>query len=213
MNLDTGTLRVRRVWDHGERRFIEAKSQAGNRTVPIVARLAAVLSDHRLLIDHQPGRLFPARADPSRPVAQNVRTSRMKRLWSEAKLSGLTSRGEAHSRVVVHRVRHERQTVSTFMGHANISVTLDRYGHLFPGAENEARGLLDRYLDAQGARSGGQASTICIRNQARLAGGAILGATSSRGGLWLGGSRGRRSVGRSCRTAAGLAPGRQSDRV
>jgi integrase len=33
------------------------------------------------------------------------------------------------------------------MGHANISITLDRYGHLMPGNEEEAAGLLDAYLE------------------------------------------------------------------
>jgi hypothetical protein len=32
------------------------------------------------------------------------------------------------------------------MGHASISITLDRYGHLMPGNEEEATGLLDAYL-------------------------------------------------------------------
>ena len=31
------------------------------------------------------------------------------------------------------------------MGHANISITLDRYGHLMPGNEDEAAALLDRF--------------------------------------------------------------------
>jgi integrase len=31
------------------------------------------------------------------------------------------------------------------MGHANFSITLDRYGHLMPGNEAEAAGLLDAY--------------------------------------------------------------------
>jgi hypothetical protein len=38
------------------------------------------------------------------------------------------------------------------MGHANISITLDRYGHLMPGNEDEAAGLLDAYLKAQRER-------------------------------------------------------------
>lgn len=38
------------------------------------------------------------------------------------------------------------KSLSTFMGHANISITLDRYGHLMPGSEDEAAGLLDDYL-------------------------------------------------------------------
>ena len=41
------------------------------------------------------------------------------------------------------------KALSTFMGHTNISITLNRYGHLMPGSEQEAAGLLDTYLDAQ----------------------------------------------------------------
>jgi hypothetical protein len=32
------------------------------------------------------------------------------------------------------------------MGHATIAITMDRYGHLMPGAEDEAAALLDSYL-------------------------------------------------------------------
>ena len=32
------------------------------------------------------------------------------------------------------------------MGQAGIATTLDRYGHLMPGNEDEAAGLLDAYL-------------------------------------------------------------------
>jgi integrase len=39
------------------------------------------------------------------------------------------------------------KALSTFMGHASITVTLDRYGHLFPGSEDEAAGMLDAYLE------------------------------------------------------------------
>jgi hypothetical protein len=35
----------------------------------------------------------------------------------------------------------------TYMGHANISITLDRYGHLMPDNEDEAAGLLHAYLE------------------------------------------------------------------
>ena len=38
------------------------------------------------------------------------------------------------------------KALSTYMGHANICITLDRYGHLMPGNEDEAAGLLDTYL-------------------------------------------------------------------
>ncbi len=40
------------------------------------------------------------------------------------------------------------KTVSTYMGHAGVSITLDRYGHLMPVNAAEAAGLLDAYLEA-----------------------------------------------------------------
>jgi hypothetical protein len=33
------------------------------------------------------------------------------------------------------------------MGHASVTITFDLYGHLMPGSEEEAAGLLDTLLD------------------------------------------------------------------
>ncbi len=41
------------------------------------------------------------------------------------------------------------KALSTFMGHASIAITLDRYGHLMPGSGAEAAGLLDAYLKSE----------------------------------------------------------------
>jgi integrase len=38
------------------------------------------------------------------------------------------------------------KALSTFMGHASITITLDRYGHLLPGSIAEAATLLDAFL-------------------------------------------------------------------
>jgi len=57
--------------------------------------------------------------------------------------------------ITLHECRHtfaslmiaagvNAKALSTYMGHATI--TLDRYGHLMPGNEAEAAGLLDTYL-------------------------------------------------------------------
>ena len=35
---------------------------------------------------------------------------------------------------------------AVYMGHASITITLDRYGHLLPGNEHEAAELLDQWL-------------------------------------------------------------------
>ena len=38
------------------------------------------------------------------------------------------------------------KAVSVYMGHASVTFTFDRYGHLMPGNEAEAAQLLDGYL-------------------------------------------------------------------
>ena len=58
------------------------------------------------------------------------------------------------------------KALSTFMGHANISITMDRYGHLMPGSEEEAAALLDSYLQAQQQRA---------EEAARMHGGCLTG--------------------------------------
>jgi integrase len=83
-------------------------------------------------------------------------------------------------RITPHACRHtfaslmiaagvNAKALSTFMGHAKISITLDRYGHLMPGSEAEAAELLDAYLEAQQKRA---------EESARAAGGALSGAQS-----------------------------------
>jgi hypothetical protein len=39
------------------------------------------------------------------------------------------------------------------MGHATVAITLDRYGHLMPGSEDEAARLLDAYLAVERERA------------------------------------------------------------
>ena len=45
------------------------------------------------------------------------------------------------------------KALATYMGHASISITLDRYGHLLPGNEAEAAELLDALLEQDWSRS------------------------------------------------------------
>ncbi len=60
--------------------------------------------------------------------------------------------------ITLHECRHtfaslmiaagvNAKALSTYMGHANIAITFDRYGHLMPGNEEQAAGLLDAYLE------------------------------------------------------------------
>ncbi len=56
------------------------------------------------------------------------------------------------------------KALSTYMGHANIGITLDRYGHLMPGNEEEAAGLLDAYLARAAHRAGQQGAASKVPN-------------------------------------------------
>jgi len=64
--------------------------------------------------------------------------------------------------VTLHEARHTYasfmiaagvKALQTFMGHANVSVTLDLYAHLLPSSEAEAGGLLEAFL-ARGRAAG-----------------------------------------------------------
>jgi len=89
-----------------------------------------------------------------RPFAGEKLSERADKAWNAAGLD----------RITLHECRHpfaslmiaagvNAKALSTFMGHANISITLDRYGHLMPGSEAEAADLLDAYLAAERKRS------------------------------------------------------------
>ena len=40
---------------------------------------------------------------------------------------------------------------STYIGHSSIQITYDRYGHLMPGNEEKAAGMLDAHLGGAAA--------------------------------------------------------------
>lgn len=46
------------------------------------------------------------------------------------------------------------RALSAYMGHSSIMIAVDRYGHLFPGNEEEAAELLDAYLERLRASCG-----------------------------------------------------------
>lgn len=89
--------------------------------MPIIDKLARLLADHFVLLDHTgEGLLFPSTNNhEGRHTFASIGIA-----------AGLNPK-----------------TLSTYLGHATIAITLDRYGHLMPGSEVEARAMLDAYLD------------------------------------------------------------------
>jgi integrase len=139
-----GVISIEQAWDD-KAGPIEPKL-GSRRKVPIPAVLRLHLLEHRMRTGHSEGLVFGRTAE--RPFCPTSVSKRAREAWEVAELKGLT----------LHECRHtfasfaiaagaNAKTLSTYMGHANISIPLDRYGHLMPGSEQEFAGLLAAYLD------------------------------------------------------------------
>jgi integrase len=146
VDLQNNVITVARSWDM-KAGPVEPKSQAGRRTVPIASVLRVLLLAQRIRTGRGEGLVFGRSAE--RPFEPVTLAERAARAWKKAGLVGIT----------LHECRHtfaslmiaagvSAKALSTYMGHASVTITLDRYGHLFPGNEEEAAGLLDSYLES-----------------------------------------------------------------
>jgi integrase len=154
IDLATGVIRVERGWDEVEGE-IAPKSRQGRRKVPTPAALR----------DHLDAYL------PDPPATGRIFTN-----WRESYDRGRAVLGDGAP--TLHECRHgyaslmiaagvNVKALSTFMGHANIRITLDQYGHLLPAAEDEAAGLLDAFLARQ--LGGAEAEPTATRTATHLA--------------------------------------------
>ena len=122
------------------------KSNAGRRWVPITPLLRDYVIDHRLATGRDQGLVFGRDGDA--PFEPRALTGRADTRWRKAKLDRITLHACRHSFAsLMIAAGVNAKALSVFMGHANISITLDRYGHLMPGSEGEAAGMLDTYLE------------------------------------------------------------------
>jgi integrase len=146
IDLPCGLIRVRRSYDSKARRFVAPKSKAGTRTVPMFGRLKAILAEHKLRAGRTAGLVFGR--DGETPVDTRALARRVETACKRAGVSpyGLHAcRHGAASLMIAAGVN--AKALSNFIGHGSIQITFDRYGHLFPGAEDVARGLVDDYLE------------------------------------------------------------------
>jgi len=144
VSLLDGVIDVQRGWDalEGE---IAPKSRTGVRKVPIPGTLAVHL-EALAAVGAGDDLVFGA---DGRPFEGRRLLERARAAWNARDLEGLT----------LHECRHtyasfmiaagaNAKALSTYLGHANIAITMDRYGHLMPGNEAQAAGLLDAFLAA-----------------------------------------------------------------
>ena len=166
VDVAAGVIRVARGWDPVEGE-IELKSNAGRRKVPIAAVLRDHLTEHLARRGRYGQELVFGRT-AAVPFGPKALQDRADSAWKAAGLDRITFHECRHSFAsLMIAAGVNAKALSTFMGHANISITLDRYGHLLPGSEEEAAGMLDTYLAAQRERA---------EDAARAAGSELTGA-------------------------------------
>ena len=178
IDLAAGVIRVERGYDAVEGE-IELKSGTG-RKVPIAAVLRDYLTEH-LARTRRTGADRCFGTTGIRPFDGQKLQARADEAWREAGLE----------RIAPHECRHtfaslmiaagvNAKALQTFMGHANITTTLDTYGHLMPGSEDKAADLLDAYLTAQRERAEdaarlAQVSKLAVSQECSVGGPVSLG--------------------------------------
>lgn len=154
VDFDDGLIRVERAWDPDAKVTIEPKSKAGRRTVPLGSTLRARLREHQLATARRSGLVFgPDGETPADP--DTVRRTALK-AWATVRPIGLHECRHTFASLMI-AAGVNAKALSTYMGHSSVTITYDRYGHLMPGNEEQAAGLLDKYLsEATGAHTGAQ---------------------------------------------------------
>jgi integrase len=143
VDLDGGTISVRWGWDWEYGRQPTKNRQ--RRVVPIPEVLREYLAAQRLR--QKPGISLVFGNASGRPFGVQTLREHADTAWEA---SGMT-------RITPHECRHtyasfaiaagvNAKALCDYMGHSSIQVTYDKYGHLMPGNEAEAAGLLDAYL-------------------------------------------------------------------
>ena len=138
-------LRVEQSWDAKEG-AVEPKSGAGRRTVPMPAVLRDALLAHRARSAWAEGLVFGR--TPGAAFTTKAAQTRADRAWLAAGLQRITFHEARHTYAsYLAAAGRSAKELQTYMGHASITITLDRYAHLFPSSVGEAARALDAYLD------------------------------------------------------------------
>jgi integrase len=149
IDFDSGLVRVERGWDD-KTGPIEPKSRAARRRVPLVRPLRSYLIAHRLGCPATGDDELVFASERGDAIDTNALVRRARTAWQRGELTPIG----------LHECRHtyaafmiaagvNAKALSAYMGHSSITVTLDRYGHLMPGHEDEAAAMLAAYLERQ----------------------------------------------------------------
>lgn len=140
-------IHVRRAWDDCEG-AIDGKSDAAKRTVPILGVLTPELAAHKLRTGRD-GEALVFGLTASHPFDPSCVRRRALAAWKAPELEPIGFHECRHtfaSTMIAAGVN--AKAIMECMGHASITMTFDRYGHLMPGGRAEAAARVDAYLAA-----------------------------------------------------------------
>ena len=146
VDLEKGKVHVLRSWDQ-KAGVIPVKTEAGLRSVPVIGALRRILVEHKLATGRGGDDLVFGRT-AELVFTHSTVYKRALKAWKAAKLTPIglhESRHTAASTMIAAGANMKQ--VSTYMGHANIKITLDRYGHLLDGDDDRFIAQMDEFLE------------------------------------------------------------------
>jgi integrase len=158
VDLERRRIDVQRGWDQYEGE-IDPKSEKGTRPTIITKPLQHLLARH-IQDTGREGADLVFGDTSTKPFQSDPANKRARKAWAIARKredhQNTTPTGERIRPIGLQDCRHTAVSqmldagitidkVSKFIGHASITITIDRYGHLLPGGEADAIALLDAY--------------------------------------------------------------------
>ena len=160
VDLPARLIHVSRGWDAIEREQ-SVKSHAGNRRVPILDVLAVEITAHQGRTGRG-GEALVFGATATHPFSPESVRRRSQAAWEaenarRAKAAADGEDVELLDPITLHEARHvcaslliaagvNPKALSVILGHSTVAMTFDTYGHLMPGAEDEAAAATNAYL-------------------------------------------------------------------
>jgi len=162
IDFEAGVIHVRRSWDAdpaiGE---IEVKSDAGRRRVPLIGALRKIIVEHKLATGRDGFALVFGRTAEQPFIPSTVRNRALAAWKAEnerrVKQAENPDSVELLRPIKLHEGRHcaasyliaaglNPKQLSIYIGHSDIRTTYNRFGHLMPGDEAQARKQLDTFF-------------------------------------------------------------------
>ena len=145
VDFDNGLIRVERSWDP-VKGPVDVKTGAGRRAVPMAFVVRRELMAHQQRTQRDGTDLVFGRTKTEAFFASTIR-ARASKAWGAAGLEPITPHEARHCAISYFIAAGlDWKQISTWAGHGDVRQTWNRYSHLVPGGEEQARERLDAYL-------------------------------------------------------------------